>query len=58
MADGMNQERLAVRSGYWPLYRFDPRPEGSKARIRSSLIHGQPEIPLKDYIYNETAIAC
>ena len=25
MAKGMNQQRLAVESGYWPLYRYDPR---------------------------------
>ena len=25
MAKGMDQQRLAVESGYWPLYRYDPR---------------------------------
>ncbi len=25
MAKGMTQQRLAVESGYWPLYRFDPK---------------------------------
>jgi pyruvate-ferredoxin/flavodoxin oxidoreductase len=25
MADGTEQQKLAVESGFWPLYRFDPR---------------------------------
>ena len=25
MAHGMSQQKLAVDSGVWPLYRFDPR---------------------------------
>jgi len=25
LADGLEQQKLAVESGYWPLYRFDPR---------------------------------
>jgi pyruvate-ferredoxin/flavodoxin oxidoreductase len=25
MGDGLTQQDLAVKSGYWPLYRFDPR---------------------------------
>ena len=25
MSKGMNQQKLAVRSGHWPLYRYDPR---------------------------------
>jgi pyruvate-ferredoxin/flavodoxin oxidoreductase len=25
MAHGLDQQKLAVASGYWPLYRFDPR---------------------------------
>ncbi|MBI4484561.1 MAG: 2-oxoacid:acceptor oxidoreductase family protein, partial [Acidobacteria bacterium] len=25
MAQGLDHQRLAVESGYWPLYRFDPR---------------------------------
>ncbi len=25
LADGLEQQKLAVDSGYWPLYRFDPR---------------------------------
>jgi pyruvate-ferredoxin/flavodoxin oxidoreductase len=25
MSDGLEHQKLAVESGYWPLYRFDPR---------------------------------
>jgi pyruvate/2-oxoacid:ferredoxin oxidoreductase beta subunit len=25
LANGLEQQKLAVESGYWPLYRFDPR---------------------------------
>jgi pyruvate-ferredoxin/flavodoxin oxidoreductase len=25
MSKGMNQQKMAVESGYWPLYRYDPR---------------------------------
>ena len=25
MAKGMNQQKLAVESGHWPLYRYDPK---------------------------------
>ena len=53
MATGMNQEKLAVRSGYWPLYRFDPRLK-AEGKNPFQLDSRKPEIPLKDYIYNET----
>src|SRR6185369_2389861 len=29
MARGLEHQRLAADSGYWPLYRFDPRREAS-----------------------------
>ncbi|HSV30181.1 MAG TPA: thiamine pyrophosphate-dependent enzyme, partial [Candidatus Omnitrophota bacterium] len=29
MADSLDQQKLAVQSGYWPLYRFDPRKLGT-----------------------------
>ena len=25
MAHGLEQQKMAVESGYWPLYRYDPR---------------------------------
>ena len=52
MAKGMNQQKLAVQSGHWPLYRFDPRraEEGLNPLLLDSK---DPKIPLKDYFNNE-----
>jgi pyruvate-ferredoxin/flavodoxin oxidoreductase len=53
MAQGCEQQRLAVDSGVWPLYRFDPR------RVAAGLPPLQldsaaPKVPVKDYMRNET----
>ncbi len=53
MVNGNEQSRLAVRSGYWPLYRYDPRLK-AEGKNPFQLDSRKPEIPLKDYIYNET----
>ena len=52
MRYGMKQQDLAVASGYWPLFRYDPemRKVGeSPFRLDSS----RPTIPFKEYAYNE-----
>ena len=52
MAKGLDQQRLAVESGYWPLLRYDPRlAEEEKNPLQ--LDSKAPRIPLKDYAYNE-----
>jgi pyruvate-ferredoxin/flavodoxin oxidoreductase len=53
MAKGMNQQKLAVDSGYWPLYRYNPalRAEGKNPLQLDSKA---PKIPFRDYAYNET----
>ncbi|MBN2707720.1 MAG: pyruvate:ferredoxin (flavodoxin) oxidoreductase [Calditrichaceae bacterium] len=50
---GMTQQKLAVDSGYWPLFRYNPDllKEGKNPLVLDSKA---PKIPLKDYIYNET----
>jgi pyruvate-ferredoxin/flavodoxin oxidoreductase len=53
MVHGLDQQKAAVNSGYWPLFRYNPAC-WRRARIRSSWIRGAPSIPLKEYIYNET----
>jgi pyruvate-ferredoxin/flavodoxin oxidoreductase len=53
MAKGMVQQKLAVESGHWPLYRFDPRLH-AQGKNPLQLEYKGPQIPLKDYIYNET----
>jgi pyruvate-ferredoxin/flavodoxin oxidoreductase len=53
MRKGLEQQKLAVNSGYWPLYRFNPTliAEGKNPLIIDSK---EPSITLKDYAYNET----
>ncbi|GAB5409515.1 MAG: pyruvate:ferredoxin (flavodoxin) oxidoreductase [Balneolaceae bacterium] len=52
MTKGMNQQKLATQSGYWPLYRFDPR-LSAEHKNPLQIDSKAPKIPLKDYIYNE-----
>lgn len=52
LSQGAGQQKLATRSGMWPLYRFDPR------RVREGkpplhLDSREPKIPLTDYMQNE-----
>jgi pyruvate-ferredoxin/flavodoxin oxidoreductase len=52
MAKGMHQQKLAVDSGYWPLYRYNPRlVEENKNPFQ--LDSADPKISLQDYIYTE-----
>jgi pyruvate-ferredoxin/flavodoxin oxidoreductase len=52
ISKGMHQQKLAVESGSWPLYRFDPaRADDGKNPFQ--LDSGAPKIPLQDYIYTE-----
>ena len=52
MAKGMHQQKLAVESGYWPLYRYNPRlVEENKNPFQ--LDSSDPKILLQDYIYTE-----
>jgi len=53
MAKGMDQQRMAVESGYWPLYRYDPRLR-SEGKNPFQLDSKAPKIPFKDYAMNET----
>ena len=52
MAKGMHQQKLAVDSAYWPLYRYNPRlVEENKNPFQ--LDSSDPKIALQDYIYTE-----
>ncbi|HEU4510013.1 MAG TPA: pyruvate:ferredoxin (flavodoxin) oxidoreductase [Pyrinomonadaceae bacterium] len=52
MAKGMHQQKLAVDSGYWPLYRYNPQLlEENKNPFQ--LDSSDPKIALQDYIYTE-----
>jgi len=46
MAKGMDHQRMAERSGYWPLFRYKP---GEGLILDSK----PPTLPLRDYLYAE-----
>jgi len=52
MEEGLRQQQLAVKSGYWPLYRYNPelRTAHRNPFMLDSL---RPKISVKDYAYNE-----
>jgi pyruvate-ferredoxin/flavodoxin oxidoreductase len=49
MAEGPSQQDKAVKSGYWPLFRFDPRLE-KPLQVDSK----PPSIPIIEYLKHET----
>lgn len=53
MARSLDQAKLAVQSGHWPMYRYDPRlvEEGKNPLMIESK---EPSIPISQYAYNET----
>jgi pyruvate-ferredoxin/flavodoxin oxidoreductase len=53
MDKSLEQQELAVKSGYWPLYRYNPTlgSDGKNPFVLDSL---RPTIKLEDYAYNET----
>jgi len=53
MTTGMRNQKAAVDTGYWPLYRYDPRltAQGKNPLVLDSK---PPKMPLKDYAYSET----
>jgi pyruvate-ferredoxin/flavodoxin oxidoreductase len=53
LANGLTQQRLAVESGAWPLYRFNPDNVG-EGKPLLTLDSKAPKVPLRDYVYNET----
>jgi pyruvate-ferredoxin/flavodoxin oxidoreductase len=53
LAHGLEQQKAAVLSGYWPLFRFNPTLAGA-GRNPLQLDSKPPALPLEKYIYNET----
>ena len=53
MSKGLEQQRLAVQSGIWPLYRYNPTlaENGKNPLIIDSK---DPTVSVQDYAYNET----
>jgi pyruvate-ferredoxin/flavodoxin oxidoreductase len=52
MRYGMNQQKLAVNAGVWPIYRYNPTTE-DEGRILSNWIT-KSFLPVKEFAYNET----
>ncbi len=53
MSLGLDQQKLAVQSGHYPLFRFDPR-KTDEGKNPLKLDSKAPSIPYQDYAYNET----
>ena len=53
LAFGVEQQKLAVDSGYWPLYRFDPRRRAA-GEAPFQLDSAAPKASLRDFVKNET----
>jgi pyruvate-ferredoxin/flavodoxin oxidoreductase len=53
MRKGLEQQKLAVQAGFWPLYRYNQKlvEEGKNPLVIDSK---DPSIPLQQYAYNET----
>ena len=53
MMYGMEQQKAAVQSGYWPLFRYHPDLiQQGKSPLQ--LDSRPPSVPLEKYMYNET----
>jgi len=50
---GLEQQKLAVDSGMWPLYRYDPR-RATAGEPPLKLDSPAPKIPVAQYMQNET----
>ena len=53
LAHGMDQQKLAVSTGYWPLFRYNPDLV-AQGKNPFQLDSKAPSAALKDFIYNET----
>jgi pyruvate-ferredoxin/flavodoxin oxidoreductase len=53
LAKGMEQQKLAVQTGYWPLFRYHPN-LAAEGKNPLTLDSKPPSLPLEKYVYNET----
>ena len=53
LVHGLDQQKLAVQSGHWPLFRYNPDLV-AQGKNPFQLESKAPSIPLEQYIYNET----
>ncbi len=57
MSTAMTKQRQAVRSGYWPLYRYDPGAEVAGAQSPMRLDSRPPNVPFADFAQSEGRFA-
>jgi pyruvate-ferredoxin/flavodoxin oxidoreductase len=53
LSHGLDQQKLAVQTGYWPLYRYDPRKLGT-SESALTLDAADPNMQICDYMASET----
>jgi pyruvate-ferredoxin/flavodoxin oxidoreductase len=53
MSNNLRQQDMAVNSGHWPLFRYDPR-RTEKGENPLHIDSKAPSIPLRDYMASET----
>jgi pyruvate-ferredoxin/flavodoxin oxidoreductase len=54
MCNGLSQQKKAVNTGYWPLFRYNPSKEHGN---RFTLDSKPPSLPLEEFLYNENRFA-
>jgi pyruvate-ferredoxin/flavodoxin oxidoreductase len=54
MCHGLDQQDLAVKSGYWPLFRFNPIKEKGQRFVIDSK---PPSVALNEFLYHENRFA-
>jgi pyruvate-ferredoxin/flavodoxin oxidoreductase len=52
LTHGLQQQKLAVQSGHWPLFRFNPALE-AEGKNPFQLDSNPPSVTLETYLYNE-----
>ena len=56
MSKSMSHQKDAVKSGYWPLYRYTPVVTDDEG-VPFKLDAGKPSIPVRDFVASETRFA-
>lgn len=54
MCHGLDQQAMAVKTGYWPLFRYNPLKEQGKRFVLDSK---DPSVPLDEFLYQENRFA-
>lgn len=54
LVHGLDQQKLAVDTGYWPLYRYDPRKADEQGDGALTLDSRKKKLGLDKFVYNET----